>query len=73
MNRSMDDWNDSSTCIDCGATLWPDVGRAFATGPDSYLCFACAERRGGVYDASQDRWSVAPDVDALPDERRPHA
>lgn len=60
------------TCIDCGATIWADGDRSFVSGPDTYLCFECAERRGGVYDEDEDRWTVSPDVSDLPDERRPH-
>jgi hypothetical protein len=72
MTQDVDEWADASACIDCGAGLWPGVGRAFATGPDAFLCFACAERRGGVYDAGEDRWTTPPDVTGLSDERRPH-
>jgi hypothetical protein len=70
MNNS--DWEESTTCCDCAAPLWPDVDRAFACGPDSFLCFACAERRGGRYDTGEDSWVVPPDVSGLPVERRVH-
>lgn len=73
MAEDTQDSNEASACVDCGEELWPDVGRAFACGPDTYLCFECAERRGGVYEADEDRWTVPPDVSELPDERRPHA
>ena len=59
-------------CAGCGAEIAPEIDRAYAYGPDSYLCFECAERRGGIYDAQEDRWTAAPDVSGLPDERRPH-
>ncbi len=72
MTQNADDWADALTCSDCGAELWPDVDRAFASGPNIYLCFECAERRGGVYDSDEDRWTVAPDVSGIADERRPH-
>ena len=72
MPQDFDEWDDASTCIECGEVLWPDVDRSFASGPDAYLCFTCAEKRGGVYDASRDRWSVPPSTTGLPDERRPH-
>jgi hypothetical protein len=72
MTQDAGDWEDATTCIECGAVMWPDVDRPFATGPDTYLCFECAERRGGVYEPDEDRWIVAPDVSGLPDERRPH-
>lgn len=67
------DEEEVSRCLDCGADLWPETERAFPYGPEEYLCFACAERRGGVFDAHEDRWTVTPDLSGLPDERRPHA
>lgn len=63
----------ASSCVDCGAEIWPEVDRAFSYGSEEYLCFGCAERRGGVFDADEDRWTSAPDLSGLPDERRPHA
>ena len=71
MGRQLDDRDDSSTCTDCGATMF-EGDQSFASSADTYLCFACAERRGGVYDGARDRWTVPPDVTGLPDERRPH-
>jgi hypothetical protein len=67
-----EDWSEPTACCECGAPIWPDIDRAFACSPELYLCFACAERRGGAYDASQERWTVPPNVVGLPDERRPH-
>lgn len=72
MTQDAEGWEETATCVECGAELWPERDRAFACGPDSYLCFACSERRGGIYEANHDRWSVPPDVSGLPDERRPH-
>jgi len=69
MNRE-DDWSEPTTCCECGAPIWAEVDRAFPCSADDYLCFACAERRGGVYDAFEDRWTAPPDVSGLPDERR---
>jgi hypothetical protein len=66
------EWNEPTVCCDCGASIWPEVARAFACSPEAYLCFECAERRGGVFDATEERWIVAPNVADLPDERRPH-
>jgi hypothetical protein len=68
----IDETEEPTACLQCGAELWPEVDRAFPVGPDAYLCFECAERRGGVYDADEDRWVVAPTVAGLGDERRPH-
>jgi hypothetical protein len=72
MNPRQPTIDDASFCIGCGAEMWPALDRAFACGPDAFLCFECAERRGGVYEADEDRWTEAPDVADLPDERRPH-
>jgi hypothetical protein len=54
-------WGDPTSCCDCGAEIWPEVDRAFACATGTYLCFACAERRGGVYDANEDRWLAPPE------------
>jgi hypothetical protein len=72
MIQDLDERDDMSTCIDCGAPLPGEGARSYANAPASYLCFACAERRGGVYDEDEDRWTIPPDVSGLPDERRPH-
>ncbi len=48
------------------------IERVYAYGPSGLLCHACARRRGGVYDAERERWTVEPDLTDLPDERRPH-
>ena len=52
-------------CADCGAQIAGAADRAFGFGTDQLLCWLCAERRGGRYDAHQERWSVAPDVGDL--------
>lgn len=70
MNQN--EWAEGTGCSECGAQLSPERNRAFACSPETYLCFACAEARGGVYDAQQDRWIVPPDAAGLDDERRPH-
>jgi hypothetical protein len=72
MIGDMDEQEDVAVCGDCGATIWADSDRSFMSGPDTYVCFECAERRGGVYDEDEDHWTVPPDVSGLPDERRPH-
>ncbi len=61
-----------TTCAECGSEIAPATDEAFAFGETGFLCMECALRRGGVYDADQDRWTVAPDVSDLWDERRPH-
>lgn len=65
--------DETAVCVDCGEGLWPDIDRSFPCGNDLYLCYECAERRGGSYDAKQDRWTTPPDVSGLFDERRPPA
>src|SRR5579864_6211497 len=70
---SLFEWGEQTSCSDCGAEIWPDVDRAFSCASRTYLCFACAERRGAVYDARGDRWLVAPSITGLREERRPHA
>jgi recombinational DNA repair protein (RecF pathway) len=59
-------------CCDCGATIVPATDRAFALNDNEFLCFDCAVRRGGAFDAAQERWTVPPDVANVPDERRAH-
>jgi hypothetical protein len=67
-----DESEEAVACCACGASLWPDVDRGFACSPEAYLCFRCAEQRGGVYDGQHDRWVIAPDTSGLVDERRAH-
>jgi hypothetical protein len=64
--------NELAECLDCGETIAPLTDRAFAVSDDVFLCFGCAAKRGGVFDAQLDRWEVPPDIFDLPDERRQH-
>jgi hypothetical protein len=64
--------NDLTDCCDCGASIAPAIDRAFGLNDEEFLCFDCAVLRGGVYDAREERWTVAPNVTGLPDERRAH-
>ena len=66
------EWHGLVDCCGCGSTVAPESDRAFAVDDDVFLCFECAIARGGVYDAEEERWSVAPTIVDLPDERRPH-
>jgi hypothetical protein len=52
-------------CADCGAEVFGAADRAFEFGAQLLLCWQCAERRGGRYDAHQERWSTAPDISDL--------
>lgn len=70
---TQDEATEATVCCECDAPLVPEADRAFACSPEEFLCFACSERRGGVYDAAQDRWVIAPSVAGLPDERRAHS
>jgi hypothetical protein len=54
-----------SICSDCGSRMEAGRGREFAFGHDGVLCWACAIRRGGSYDAGRDSWTRAPRVDDL--------
>lgn len=68
----VEELEDIVECIDCGAPMAPGQDRAFALSDDAFLCLACATRRGGVYDETEDRWAAAPNVGDEPDERRRH-
>jgi len=59
-------------CCDCGAAIAAATDRSFAVSDEEVLCFDCAVRRGGVYDALWERWTLVPNVAGLPDERRAH-
>ncbi len=67
--KESDEW---VPCNVCGAVIQPSADRGFTYGERGVLCWECAIRRGGSYDSDEDRWSTAPDVVDLPDERRPH-
>lgn len=66
------EWNELTACADCGCEIAPATDEAFAFGETGFLCVECGVRRGGVYDAELDSWTVAPDVSDLWDERRAH-
>lgn len=61
----------ATQCTDCSRDLGIDGSQVFSSDGVS-LCWECALKRGGVFDAKQDRWTRPPDVSDLPDERRPH-
>ena len=52
-------------CDECGALVDVSVGRSFAFGEDGLICWQCAERRGGEFDESEDRWVTVPDLSGL--------
>jgi hypothetical protein len=51
-------------CIDCGNEIFA-ADRSYEFGSEQLLCWQCAERRGGRYDAHQERWTDAPEVGDL--------
>jgi len=52
-------------CADCGAEFAAGGQAGYSFDTSSTLCFECAMRRGGSYDADRDHWSVAPQLDGL--------
>jgi recombinational DNA repair protein (RecF pathway) len=62
-----------ATCVSCGETVSPGLGRAFLISDDDFLCFECAEERGGRWDERRDAWVEAPDLRDLMDAHRAHA
>jgi hypothetical protein len=61
-----DDAEDLVRCLDCGVLISPATDRAYAISAQDFLCFGCAERRGGVYDEAEDRWTTAPELGEEP-------
>jgi hypothetical protein len=57
-------------CWECGETVSPSEDSVFQFGDRAVLCLKCAIRRGGAYDAVDERWIAAPSMAGLPDERR---
>lgn len=66
-----DDLEIHEPCADCGAVVVEGLSPIFPFGESEVLCWECAIRRGGKYDAELDVWTVEPDTADLPDERRP--
>jgi len=54
-------------CAGCGTAI-PDDSRSFAFGETQLLCWECAIRRGGSFDAKEDRWITEPHTEDLPAE-----
>jgi hypothetical protein len=62
------------TCLDCGEAVDiedPSAERTFALTPEIILCYACAVRRGGVYDDAAEKWKVAPNISDIVREQSP--
>ncbi len=58
-------------CAECGALLVAAVDRGFAFAEAGVLCFECALKRGGRFDAEEERWTVDPRVADLLRDYRP--
>jgi len=58
-----------SACADCGAVIEPEAAQSYAFGEQAVLCWECAIRRGGSYDADEEVWTTPPAVADLPDSR----
>ena len=54
-----------SSCADCGGTMRAEAQEGFSFGTRGVLCLECGARRGGTYDADQDRWTVSPNLEGL--------
>lgn len=63
-----DDREERDVCELCGARVSASTEAAFAFGAGGVLCFECATRRGGSFDADRDLWDPPPDLEGLPDE-----
>jgi len=68
MHRS--DESELDSCTECGAEVHASRDRSYALDAERALCFACAVRRGGVYDEHRDLWVDAPDLADLPTDGR---
>jgi hypothetical protein len=55
-------------CADCGARVLSGAEAGYGFGDNAVLCASCATRRGGSYDARQERWVEPPRVADLLDE-----
>lgn len=62
----------SAVCTACGMDIGVDPSHSWEDESGVRLCWECALRRGGVFDARKDTWTTAPNVGDLPDERRAH-
>ena len=60
MQDEEDEREIASACADCGEGIEPGGARSYGFGEQSQLCWACAIKRGGSYDARQERWTTKP-------------
>ena len=57
---------DETICADCGAHVDPTREPTFSLTEEVILCFSCSTRRGGAWDASEEKWKTAPKLENLP-------
>jgi hypothetical protein len=57
-------------CWECGATVSPSEDAVYLFGDEQVLCLECSIKRGGEYDAAEERWTQPPSLDDLPIEAR---
>lgn len=69
----IDEVDGLTECWVCNSTVSQAEDPVFPFGERGVLCFECAVRRGGAYDAKQERWVRPANVLDLPDERRSEA
>jgi hypothetical protein len=68
MHRSEID--QGTQCADCGAPILAGAEDGFGFGESAMLCSTCAAKRGGSYDARQERWVRQPRVADLLEKPR---
>lgn len=68
MHRSEID--QGTQCADCRAKILGGAEAGFGFGESAMLCSSCAAKRGGSYDAHQERWVRPPRVADLLDKPR---
>jgi hypothetical protein len=52
--------DDTDVCRLCGEEIHPADPTSYPLSDFSALCYQCAKRCGGAYDAGAERWKVAP-------------
>lgn len=66
-----EEWWAEEVCALCQAEIDPGRDCAFRFAEHGVLCFSCALKRGGSYDAERDHWQVPPRIHDLPEAQRP--
>jgi hypothetical protein len=59
------EWEEGTECVECGDEIAQGTDQGFPVGEQLVLCFECATRRGGNYDAELDKWVIAPNLEGL--------